>query len=77
VARQNCLSALPDGRVRMYVNTGTFLPLIERADDKKTFYRSHRMSYVTFCRDDEDRAHRRGGGPTMDVWEGLKRKDYV
>jgi len=76
-ARQACISAERDGRVRMYVNTGTFLPLIERADDRKTFFRSNRMTFICFYRKDEDTHDRRGDGPTMDVWDGMKRKDYI
>ncbi len=75
-ARQECFSARQDGRVRMYLNTGTFLPLIERARDR-SFYRTHRMTFVTFFRGDEDGDGRAGDGPTMDVWDRMQRKDYV
>jgi hypothetical protein len=61
----------------MYVNSGTFLPLIEHADDRKSFFRSNRMTFVCFYGDQENRATPRGDGPTMDVWDGMKRKDYL
>ena len=76
-ARQACVTAKRDGTVRMYVNTGTFLPLIERAADRGSFFRSNRMTFNLFYHKGEDVAHRRGDGPTMDVWDGMKRKDYL
>jgi UDP-2,3-diacylglucosamine pyrophosphatase LpxH len=77
VARQVCFSADTAGGVRMYINTGTFLPLIERTADGKAFFRSNRMTFICFYRKDEDLSGRLGDGPTVDVWDGLKRKDYV
>lgn len=74
-AAQDCFSVDPDGRVRLYVNTGTFLPLITRAGDG-SFFESSRMSFVTFYRGDEDNDDRANDLPTMEVWDGLKRKAY-
>ncbi|HEX8905494.1 MAG TPA: hypothetical protein VF771_11660 [Longimicrobiaceae bacterium] len=76
-ARQECFGAEVDGPARMYVNTGTFLPLIERAADHTSFFRSNRMTFVCFYRSDEDVEGRMGSGPTVDVWDGMKRKDYL
>lgn len=76
-ARQDCARAEVDGTARIYVNTGTFLPLIARADDRRSFFRSNRMTFVCFYRSDEDTEGRQGPGPTMDVWDGMKRKDYL
>ncbi|HKP76525.1 MAG TPA: hypothetical protein VJT67_13435 [Longimicrobiaceae bacterium] len=76
-ARQNCITAERNGSVKMYVNTGTFLPLIEHADDGKSYFRSNRMTFICFYRKDEDTSRRKGDGPTMDVWDGMKRKDYL
>lgn len=75
-ARQDCFSAGLDGRVHLYINTGTFLPLIEGARDH-SFFRSNRMTFVCFYRSDEDTAGRADDGPTMDVWDGMKRKNYL
>jgi UDP-2,3-diacylglucosamine pyrophosphatase LpxH len=75
-ARHDCFAGRPDGRVRMYVNTGTFLPLIQRSMDRG-FFDSNRMTYVCFYREDEDTQGRADAGPTMDVWDGIKRKQYV
>ncbi len=73
---QDCFSAGRDGRVRLYVNTGTFLPLITRADDG-SFFESSRMSFATFYRGDEDNDDRADQLPTMEVWDGMKRKVYT
>ena len=34
------------------------------------------MTYVCFYREDEDRDGRADRGPTMDVWDGMKLKNY-
>jgi hypothetical protein len=60
----------------MYINTGTFLPLIERALDDKSFWQGHRMTYVCFYSEEEDKEGRRDNGPTIDLWNGLRRKLY-
>lgn len=73
-AREDCFRAGHDGRVKFYVNTGTFLPFIDRARDGRGFWHAHRMTYVLLFNNDEDRDGRRGPGPTLDVWNGLRRK---
>jgi UDP-2,3-diacylglucosamine pyrophosphatase LpxH len=75
-ARQDCFRAEPDGTVQMYVNTGTFLPLIERAADGHSFVQSNRMTFICLYNQGEDQRGRKGNGPTVDVWDGMKRKDY-
>jgi UDP-2,3-diacylglucosamine pyrophosphatase LpxH len=74
--RQDCFRGFPDGRAQLYVNTGTFLPFIDRAHDGRGFWTAHRMTYAFLFRDDEDRSGRLGPGPTLDVWDGLRRKRY-
>jgi UDP-2,3-diacylglucosamine pyrophosphatase LpxH len=74
--REECFSARLDGRVHMYLNTGTFLPLIERARDR-SFYETNRMAFACFFRNDEDTAGRAGAGPTMDLWQRVQRRDYA
>lgn len=73
-AREDCFRAGQDGRVKFYVNTGTFLPFIDRARDGRGFWHAHRMTYALLFNNDEDRDGRRGPGPTLDVWNGLRRK---
>ncbi len=75
-ARQRCLAARLDGPARVYLNTGTFVPVIDRAADG-SFFDSNRMSYVCVYRADEDTEGRADEGPTLDVWDGMKRKNYL
>ncbi|MFL5493815.1 MAG: hypothetical protein ACJ8DC_05440 [Gemmatimonadales bacterium] len=64
-------------RVKLYVNTGTMLPLIERTEDRKGFGSLTQMTMVFVYGSDEDTAARRGQGPTIDVWNGVRRKAYL
>jgi UDP-2,3-diacylglucosamine pyrophosphatase LpxH len=73
-ARQDCFRAGHDNRVKFYVNTGTFLPFVERALDGRGFWTAHRMTYALLFNSDEDKDGRLGPGPTLDVWNGLRRK---
>jgi UDP-2,3-diacylglucosamine pyrophosphatase LpxH len=73
-ARHDCFRANQDDRVKLYVNTGTFLPFIERSLDGRGFYAAQRMTYAMMFNGDEDTDGRRGPGPTLDVWNGLRRK---
>ncbi|MBI1852307.1 MAG: metallophosphoesterase [Planctomycetes bacterium] len=75
-ARHDVRRALPDGRLQMYINTGTFLPFVDQSLDGTSFWEAYRMTYVTFFKDDEDTKNRQGTGPTMDLWNGIKRKVY-
>ncbi len=74
-ARQRCLAAQLDGAARVYLNTGTFVPVIDRAADG-SFFESNRMSYVCVYKADEDTEGRADQGPTLDVWDGMRRKNY-
>lgn len=76
-ARHDFFSAEQGGAVRMYINTGTYLPLIDRALDEKSFSRSHRMTLAFVYKDSEDREGRQGSGPTLDLWDGIRRKTYT
>ncbi len=76
-ARHDYLSGSVDGRVRLYINTGTYLPLVERTADASGFASSHQMTMAFFYKDGEDRKGRARGGPTVDFWSGIKRKEYA
>lgn len=76
-ARNDYLSGRPDGRVRMYLNTGTYLPLIARSDDFETFGRSTQMTMTYLFRGDEDTDRKQPGSVSVDVWYGTRRKLYV
>jgi len=76
-ARYDCFRGRVDGRVKMYVNTGTFLSFIDRTLDGRGFFTSHRLSYVLVYAPEEDPDQRRDHWPTMDVWNGLRFKRYT
>jgi UDP-2,3-diacylglucosamine pyrophosphatase LpxH len=65
-----------DGSVRMYVNTGTFLPLIQRAQISG-FPTAHQMTMAFFFRKDEDTKNKKEKTFSMDLWNGIKRKVYA
>ncbi|HEU5042050.1 MAG TPA: hypothetical protein VFT84_14570 [Gemmatimonadales bacterium] len=66
-----------DGRARGYVNTGTYLPLITRAADRRSFVSSLQMSLAYFYRRDEDTEGKVPGTTSMDIWTGIRRKVYA
>jgi UDP-2,3-diacylglucosamine pyrophosphatase LpxH len=76
-ARNDYLAGRPDGRVRMYVNTGTYLPLIARAEDGSSFGRSLQMTMIYFFKADEDVANKRQETASVDLWHGTRRKLYA
>lgn len=76
-ARQEYFQASPEGLVKMYINTGTFLPLIQVTRDNRTFATAHRMTMAFFFTKDEDRRGRIDNGPTLTLWNGIKHKMYV
>jgi UDP-2,3-diacylglucosamine pyrophosphatase LpxH len=76
-ARHDYFAGDVTGRVKMYINTGTYLPLIQGTDDGKGFAKSHQMTLAFFYRDEEDKVCRAGPGPTLDLWNGIKRKEYA
>jgi hypothetical protein len=60
----------------MYVNTGTYLPLITEAEDGESFASSIQMVYVYLYRADEDLERKKAGTTSMDIWTGIRRKVY-
>ncbi len=76
-ARHDYFSADPGGGAQMYVNTGTYLPLIERALDGKSFVSSSQMSMVYVYGADEDTDHKVPGTTSIDIWNGVRRKQYA
>jgi UDP-2,3-diacylglucosamine pyrophosphatase LpxH len=75
--RHDYLSGYRDGRVKMYVNTGTYLPLITRAADQRSFASSIQMTLVYLYREDEDLDGKLAGTSSMDIWNGVRRKVYA
>jgi UDP-2,3-diacylglucosamine pyrophosphatase LpxH len=76
-ARHVAFAASLDQRVRMYVNTGTLLPLIERTVTGEGFATASQMTMAFFYRTEEDMSGRRDRGPTFDLWDGIRRKVYL
>ena len=76
-ARHDYLSADQAGAVKMYVNTGTFLPLIERARDRRSFVNSIQMTMVYVYRADEDTERKAPNTTSLDIWNGIRRKQYI
>jgi UDP-2,3-diacylglucosamine pyrophosphatase LpxH len=74
-ARHDCFAGYPMDRVRMYINTGTYVPLLERADDEWSFAQAYQMTMAFFYKDGED-DNQPGTGPSLDLWNGIKRKRY-
>jgi UDP-2,3-diacylglucosamine pyrophosphatase LpxH len=66
-----------DGRVRMYINTGTLLPLIQRTSSRDGFSTASQMTMAFFYKAEEDKTARGDRGPTLDLWNGIRRKTYV
>ncbi|MCP5053112.1 MAG: hypothetical protein GY940_38450 [bacterium] len=76
-AAKTYISGDPGGKVKTYINTGTFLPLIQRTYDKEGFAMDSQMTMVFFYNKDEDVNNRKGDGPTFEFWSGSKRKIYI
>lgn len=76
-ARHDYFSGRPDGTLRMYINTGTFLPLITRAADHRSFASAIQMTMVYIYRGDEDTQRKRAGTSSLDIWNGTRHKVYT
>ena len=77
-ARHDYFFGDKNGKVKMYINTGTFLPYIQKTKDKKSFASAYQMTMVFIYRRDEDTEKGIPNKyPTMELWNGIKRKKYV
>lgn len=76
-ARHDYLVSFPDGSTQMYINTGTFLPLITKAADGRSFASPLQMTMVYAYREDEDTAHKRPNTLSLDIWNGTRNKLYA
>ena len=76
-AKHAVFEASLDQRVRMYLNTGTLLPLIERTSSGEGFSTASQMTMAFFYRTEEDKSARADAGPTLDLWNGIRRKAYA
>jgi len=75
VGKHEYLSGKPDGSGRIYINTGTWLPLICPARDGVSFASAKQMTMVFAYSADED-TEGKAGGPSLDMWQGIRRKIY-
>jgi UDP-2,3-diacylglucosamine pyrophosphatase LpxH len=75
-ARRDYFAADIEGGARMYINTGTFLPLITRTADGRSFATELQMTMVFVYSEEEDAAGKRDG-PSLDIWNGTRRKQYA
>jgi UDP-2,3-diacylglucosamine pyrophosphatase LpxH len=76
-AKHVAFEASLDQRVRMYLNTGTLLPLIQRTSTGEGFSNASQMTMAFFYRTEEDKSARADAGPTLDLWNGIRRKAYA
>ncbi|MBI2948652.1 MAG: hypothetical protein HYY23_13495 [Verrucomicrobia bacterium] len=74
-ARHDFFSNPASRTARLYVNTGTFQPLIQRTVDGKSFCKAQRMSMAFVYRKDEVPKGSSRNGPALDLWNGIKRAD--
>jgi len=61
----------------MYINTGTLLRLIQRTASRDGFSTASQMTMAFFYKTEEDKTARADRGPTLDLWNGIRRKTYV
>jgi hypothetical protein len=83
ISQENCFFGDLNGAYQLYVNTGTFLPIIEGTTNAsgastKTYSTSFAMTMVFFYKGDEDTSGRAPGNidPTVEFWDGRRRKKY-
>jgi UDP-2,3-diacylglucosamine pyrophosphatase LpxH len=76
-ARHDYLAATAAGAVHLYVNTGTFLPLISRTRDRHGFATEQQLTMVFAYRADEDLEGKVPGTTSLDIWNGSRRKRYA
>lgn len=74
-ARHDYFSASHFEMVKMYINTGTYLPLIQASEDSG-YCKAHQMSLTFFYNQNEDTDERADKGPTVNIWNGIMRKEY-
>jgi predicted phosphodiesterase len=74
-ALQDCFLTTPEDKQKLYINTGTYLPLIQKAS-QKGFFNSYQMLLSFFYRSDEDIKDKKTGTVSLDIWNGMKIKNY-
>ncbi|MCX6155257.1 MAG: hypothetical protein NT007_13970 [Candidatus Kapabacteria bacterium] len=67
-SRNDVFKANANGKINMYINTGTFLPAILQARNAADFYALKHITFGLFYRTDESGS----SFPSMDLWNGLR-----
>ncbi|MGD0339586.1 MAG: hypothetical protein ABSB78_12455 [Bacteroidota bacterium] len=76
-ARQDYIEGKQDGTVKLYVNTGTYLPLIQECSRDNGYSTAYQMTMAFVYKGSEDHDGKKGDAPSLDIWNGIKRKIYV
>lgn len=76
-ARQDYFYGDRNGNVKLYINTGTFLPYILKTRDNKSFASAYQMTMAFLYKRNEDTDDDIPNEyPTLELWNGIKRKKY-
>lgn len=75
-ARNDYFDGTIDGKVRMYINTGTYLPYIQKTKSGNSFATADQLTMVFLYKKDEDpnESNHANRFPTLELWNGIKRK---
>ena len=77
ISRNDFLEGHTNGLVKMYSNTGTYLPFIEQTEDKEGFTEAYQMTMAFVYSGEEDTNGKADSiSPSLDIWNGIKRKKY-
>jgi hypothetical protein len=79
-AKQSFLAGNTDNFLKLYINTGTYLPFIQQALNDKDFVNAHQMTMAFVYNTDEDfdkGKDKPNRFPTLDLWNGIKKKEYL
>ena len=76
-SRNNFFQGNTNNTVKMYINTGTYLPYIIQAEDRNGFAESYQMTLAfVYSKDEDTRGTKNKINPSIDLWNGIKRKLY-
>ena len=76
-ARQDYFHGEPSGKVKLYINTGTYLPYIQQTEGNNGFASAYQMTMAFIYKRNEDPSNGKDNdNPTLSLWNGIKRKVY-
>jgi UDP-2,3-diacylglucosamine pyrophosphatase LpxH len=76
-SRNDFFEGKKDNIVKMYINTGTYLPYITQTEDGESFAEAYQMTMAFVYSEDEDKNGKTDKpSPSLDIWNGIKRKNY-